>query len=67
MKDTVDAQLRDQQAVFQKDWSCTDQMATPRIIVEQPIECNSSPFINFLDYENAMDGLHATRSFGYHR
>ncbi|VDO90224.1 unnamed protein product [Schistosoma curassoni] len=42
MKDSVDAQLRYQQAGFRKDRSCTDQIATPRIIVEQSIEWNSS-------------------------
>ncbi|CAH8292225.1 unnamed protein product, partial [Schistosoma turkestanicum] len=31
MKDFVDAQLRDQQAGFRKDRSCTDQIATLRI------------------------------------
>ncbi|VDO58006.1 unnamed protein product [Schistosoma margrebowiei] len=34
MKNAVDAQLRDQQAGFRKDRSCTDQIATLRIIVE---------------------------------
>ncbi|VDP86580.1 unnamed protein product [Schistosoma mattheei] len=34
MKDFVDTQLRDQQAEFRKDRSCTDQIATLRIIVE---------------------------------
>ncbi|VDP74755.1 unnamed protein product [Schistosoma mattheei] len=34
MKDAVDAQLRDQQAGFRKDRSCTDQIATLWIIVE---------------------------------
>ncbi|VDO63454.1 unnamed protein product [Schistosoma margrebowiei] len=34
MKDAVDAQLGDQQSGFRKDRSCTDQIATLRIIVE---------------------------------
>ncbi|VDP35854.1 unnamed protein product [Schistosoma curassoni] len=38
MKDCVDVQLRDQQAEFRQDRSCTDQIATLRIIVEQSIE-----------------------------
>ncbi|VDP58725.1 unnamed protein product [Schistosoma curassoni] len=38
MKDSVDVQLRDQQAGFRKDRLCTDQIATLRIIVEQSIE-----------------------------
>ncbi|VDP49506.1 unnamed protein product [Schistosoma margrebowiei] len=42
MKDCVDAQLRNQQAGFRKDRSCTDQIASLPIIVEQSIEWNSS-------------------------
>ncbi|CAH8515125.1 unnamed protein product [Schistosoma haematobium] len=57
MKDAVDAQLRDQQAGFRKDRSCTDQIAILRIIVEQSVEWNSSLYINFIDYENAFDSV----------
>ncbi|VDP34009.1 unnamed protein product [Schistosoma mattheei] len=57
MKDCVDAQLRDQQAGFRKDRSCTNQIATLRIIVEQSIERNSSLYIIFIDYEKAFDSV----------
>ncbi|VDO86247.1 unnamed protein product [Schistosoma mattheei] len=57
MKDAVDAQLRDQQAGFRKDRSCTDQIATLRTIVEQSVEWNSSMYINFIDYEKAFDSV----------
>ncbi|VDP40803.1 unnamed protein product [Schistosoma margrebowiei] len=57
MKDVVDAQLRDQQAGFRKDRSCTDQIATLQIIVEQSVEWNSSLYINFIDYEKAFDSV----------
>ncbi|CAH8514417.1 unnamed protein product [Schistosoma haematobium] len=60
MKDCVDAQLRDQQAGFRKDRSCTNQVATLRIILEQSIEWNSSLYINFIDYENAFDSVNRT-------
>ncbi|VDP55115.1 unnamed protein product [Schistosoma margrebowiei] len=60
MKDCVDAQLRDQQAGFRKNRSRTDQIATPRIIVEQSIEWNSSLYINFIDYEKAFDSVDRT-------
>ncbi|VDP34546.1 unnamed protein product [Schistosoma mattheei] len=60
MKDCVDAQLRDKQAGFSKDRSCTDQIATLRIIVEQSIEWNSSLHINFIDYEKAFDSVDRT-------
>ncbi|VDP85680.1 unnamed protein product, partial [Schistosoma mattheei] len=57
MKDAVDAPLRGQQAGFRKDQSCTDQIATLRIIVEQSIEWNSTLYINFIDYEKAFDSV----------
>ncbi|VDP08458.1 unnamed protein product, partial [Schistosoma curassoni] len=57
MEDSVDAQLRDQQAGFRKDRSCSDQIATLRIIVEQSIEWNSSLYINFIDYEKTFDSV----------
>ncbi|VDO91334.1 unnamed protein product [Schistosoma margrebowiei] len=57
IKDAVDAQLRDQQAGFSKDRSCTDQIATLRIIVEQSVEWSSSLYINFIDYEKAFDSV----------
>ncbi|VDP24748.1 unnamed protein product [Schistosoma margrebowiei] len=60
MKDCIDAQLRDQQAGFRKDRSCTDQIATLRIIVEQSIEWNSLLYINFIDYEKAFGSVDRT-------
>lgn len=57
MKEAVDIQLRDQQAGFRQDRSCTDHIATLRIIVEQSLEWNSSLYINFIDYEKAFDSL----------
>ena len=57
MKDAVDPQLRDQQAGFRKDRSCTDQIATLRIILEQSLEWNSPLYVNFIDYEKAFDSV----------
>ncbi|VDP64996.1 unnamed protein product, partial [Schistosoma curassoni] len=57
MKDSVDAQLRDQQAGFHKDRSSTNQIETPRIIIEQSTEWNSSLYISFLDYGTAFDSV----------
>lgn len=37
--------------------SCTDQIATMHIIVEQSIEWNLSLYINFVDYEKAFDSV----------
>ena len=53
----VDAMLRDQQAGFRKDRSCTDQIATLRIIIELTIEWNTSVYVNFVDYEKAFNRL----------
>ncbi|VDP42027.1 unnamed protein product [Schistosoma curassoni] len=60
MKDSVDAQLRDQQARFRKDRSCTNQIVTLQIIVEQSIEWNASLYINFIDYEKSFDSVYIT-------
>ncbi|VDP68337.1 unnamed protein product [Schistosoma curassoni] len=57
MKDSVDAQLRDQQDGFRKDLSGTDKIVTLRIIIVQSIKCDSSLYINFLDYEKAFDSV----------
>ena len=57
MKNTVDPQLRDEQAGFRQNRSCTDQIATLRIIVEQSLEWNSSLYINFIDFEKAFDSV----------
>ena len=57
MKEVVDPQLRDQQAGFRKNRSCTDQIATLRVILEQSLEWNSSLYINFIDYEKAFDSV----------
>ncbi|VDP44758.1 unnamed protein product, partial [Schistosoma margrebowiei] len=60
MKNCVDAQLRYQQTRIRKDRSCTDQIGTLRIIVEQSIEWNTSLNINFIDYQKAFDSVDRT-------
>ncbi|VDP63236.1 unnamed protein product [Schistosoma mattheei] len=60
MKESVDTRLRDQQAGFRKNRSCTDQIAALWIIVEQSIEWNSSLYINFIEYEEAFDSVDRT-------
>ena len=57
LKTVVDARLKVHQAGFRKDRSCTDQIATLRVIVEQSMEWDSSLYINFVDYEKAFDSL----------
>uniref|UniRef100_A0A0B7BDH4 Reverse transcriptase domain-containing protein n=1 Tax=Arion vulgaris TaxID=1028688 RepID=A0A0B7BDH4_9EUPU len=50
-------QLREEQAGFRKNRSCTDQIVTLRIIVEQSFEWNSSLYVSFGDYEKVFDSL----------
>ena len=57
LKNEVDNILRDHQAGFRQDRGCIYQIATPRIIVEQSMEFDSSLYINFVDYEKAVDSL----------
>ena len=57
MKEAVDPKLRDQQAGFQRNRSCADQITNLRIIVEQSLEWNSPLYINFIDYEKAFDSV----------
>ncbi|KAH3889688.1 hypothetical protein DPMN_013750 [Dreissena polymorpha] len=40
MQDSVDPHIRDERAGFLKERSCTDQIATPLIILEQSLELN---------------------------
>ena len=57
MKNTVDAILRKNQAGFRSNRSCTDQIATLRIIIEQSTELNSPLYVHFLDYSKAFDSI----------
>ena len=57
LKTGVDPKLRDYQVGFHKDRSCTNQIATLQIIVEQSMEWDSSLYINFVDYAKAFDSL----------
>ena len=57
MKTAVDSKLRDHQAGFRQDRSCTDHIATLRIIIEQSLEWNSALYVNFIDFEKAFDSV----------
>ena len=63
MKGEVDNTLREEQAGFITDRSCTDQIATLRIVVEQSIEWNSSLYFNLVYYEKAL-AVWTGRHFG---
>lgn len=57
MKSALDSLLRDEQAGFRREHSCTDQIATLRIIIEQSLEWNSGLFLAFIDSEKAFDSV----------
>ena len=57
IKVAVDEVLRDEQVGFRKDRSCTDQIATLRIIEEQSIEWSSPLYLLFVDFEKAFGSL----------
>ncbi|XP_078603943.1 uncharacterized protein LOC144877771 [Branchiostoma floridae x Branchiostoma japonicum] len=54
---TMEQKLRDNQAGFRRNRSCSDQIATLRIIVEQSTEFNSQLYAVFIDYEKAFDSV----------
>ena len=57
IKEAADKLLRDNQAGFRKHRSCTDQIASLRLIIEQSREWNSPLLVNFIDYEKAFDSI----------
>ena len=56
----VDAKLRKEQAGFRKGRSTIEQIFVLKNIVEQAVECNSSLYVCFVDYEKAFDSVHRT-------
>ncbi|PVD27306.1 hypothetical protein C0Q70_12461 [Pomacea canaliculata] len=57
LKTALDRRLRQEQAGFRRGKSCTDQIATLRIIIEQSIEWQSPLYITFVDFEKAFDSV----------
>ena len=57
IQSALDSQLRKEQAGFRQDKSCTDQIATLRIIIEQCVEWQTPLYVNFVDFEKAFDSL----------
>lgn len=55
IKDSVDAQLCDQQFTFRKHRGCMVRIATIQIIVEQSVECHSSLYIILLKCVKVFD------------
>ena len=57
LRSAVDKKLRDHQAGFRAERSCTDQIATLRIVLEQSREFDSPLYIVFVDFTKAFDSL----------
>ena len=58
LKAAIDNKLRKNQAGFRAKRSCTDHIATLRIIVEQSLEWQSNLYLNFVDFQRAFDSVH---------
>ena len=50
LKVVVDKRLRDEPAGFRKERSCTDHIATLRLILEQSLGWNSPVYTTFVDF-----------------
>ena len=57
LKDAADKKLLQEQAVFMKEKSCTGQIATLGIVIEQSSERQFSLYLNFVDFDKASDSV----------
>ena len=57
VKNALDMKFRDEQAGLRLDRSCTDHIATMRIIIEQSLEWQSSLYTVFVDFQKAFDSV----------
>ena len=55
MKTALDKRLRVEQAGFRQDRSCTDHIATMRIIIEQSLEWQTPLYTVFVNFQKAFD------------
>lgn len=53
----MDELIRPNQAGFRRGRSCTDQINTLRILIEQSVEWRSPLYLLFIDFERAFDML----------
>ena len=57
LKTALDKRLRVEQAGFRQDRSCTDHIATMRIIIEQSLEWQTPLYTVFVDFQKAFDSV----------
>ena len=58
LSNVVDSRLREEQAGFRKGKGCFDQIFALRNIIEQCTEWQRKLYINFVDFEKAIDSIH---------
>ena len=58
LQQSVDNQLREQQAGFRRGRSCYEQIFVLRSIIEQTLEHQQRLSINFVDFVKAFDSIH---------
>ena len=58
LRDAVDQNLRQEQAGFRKNRSCTEQIFALRMIIEQSLEYQQKLNFNFVDFVKAFDSIH---------
>nr|KAG5708273.1 hypothetical protein BaRGS_021207 [Batillaria attramentaria] len=57
LKTALDKTLWEEQAGFRNDRSCTDHIATMRIIIEQSLEWQTPLYSTFVDFQKAFDSV----------
>ena len=57
IKGALGEKLREEQAGFREHKACSDNIATLRVIIEQSIEWQSPLYINFINFEKAVDSV----------
>nr|KAG5709693.1 hypothetical protein BaRGS_027718 [Batillaria attramentaria] len=57
LKTALDKTLREEQAGFRNDRSCTDHIATMRIIIKQSLEWQTPLYSTFVDFQKAFDSV----------
>ena len=58
LKAAIDGKLREEQAGFRSNRSCTEQIFVLRTVIEQCLEFQKSLIINFIDFQKAFDSIH---------
>ncbi|KAI8496360.1 hypothetical protein Bbelb_256590 [Branchiostoma belcheri] len=58
LKKAVDSKLREEQAGFRSNRSCTEQIFTLRNIIDQCLEHQTPLVLNFIDFKKAFDSIH---------